>query len=420
MSFGVYSETARLRRVLIHRPGREIDWMVPSLMDRLLFDDILYGEDARWEHDIFRAVLEAAGVETLDPQDLLADVLAESEIRARALDDVARSGIADDVLETLSAAEPRELAAHLVSGMRAVDELPGERLRHFYRLSPVPNYFFQRDPQVVMGDMVLRSSMATDARRREPWLSSIVFEHHPAVSGWTERIRLDDEESAFRRQPWIEGGDVLIPSSDVLMVGVSERTNRYGIDRLARHLLGRDDGFRHLVVVEIPARRSYMHLDTVFTFIDEGICLGYLPVVAPGGVEGGDVYRIDLGAPEVAYTLCDDLPSALARVGVEVDEIIPCGSDDSLIDQQREQWTDGANAFALAPGVICLYRRNRRTAEGLARRGWTVIDGEEVAEGTVDPLAGGRTVITLPDNELSRARGGPRCMTMPLLRDRFA
>ncbi|MCG8455593.1 MAG: arginine deiminase family protein [Holophagales bacterium] len=419
MTLDVRSEVGRLRRVLVHRPGREIDWMVPSMMDRLLFDDILYGEDARQEHDDFRAVLETAGVETLDPRDLLGEVLADGGIREDLFAFMRAKGVAEDALEQMSEQGAPELAATLVEGIPEPDVRAGERLSHFYLLPPVPNYFFQRDPQVVLGDRVLVSSMATGARSREPFLSALAFEHHPSLAGAAEMIRLHEPRAVeIPRRPMVEGGDLLVPAADTLMIGVSERTNRYGIDSLARHLLGRrhETGFRHLIVVEIPSRRSYMHLDTVFTFIDHGLCLCYPPVVEPGGTEAGDVYRIDLDAREVSYTLCDSLPAALGHAGIEV-ELVPCGGARSLIDQQREQWTDGANAFAVAPGVILLYRRNRRTTEELARRGFRIVEGEDVREGREQLLGQGRTAVVLDDNELSRARGGPRCMTMPLERD---
>ena len=420
MTLEVRSEIGRLRRVLVHRPGREIDWMVPALMDRLLFDDILYGEDARREHEVFRGVLESAGVEVLDPEELLRDVLADTAVRESVLRRMASQPVDADVVDDLESLDAAELATALVAGLPEKEVGPGERIRHFYRLPPVPNYFFQRDPQVVMGDRVLVSSMATDARAREPYLSSLAFEHHPALAGWAEMIRLgEDGAGEFVRRPWVEGGDVLVPATDVLMVGVSERTNRFGVDSLAKHLRRGDSGFRHLVVVEIPSRRSYMHLDTVFTFIDHGLCLGFAPVIEPDGFETSDVYRVDLGAREISYTVCENLPSALRHVGLDCD-LVPCGGPDSLINQQREQWTDGANAFAVAPGVILLYRRNRRTCDELDRRGFRVVDGEDVVDGKVQLLDRGRTAVVLPDNELSRARGGPRCMTMPLLRDPVA
>ncbi|MCP3960868.1 MAG: hypothetical protein GY719_23735 [bacterium] len=411
MTLQVSSEIGRLRRVLIHRPGREIDWMVPSMMERLLFEDILYSDRARQEHDSFGQVLRAAGVETLEPQDLLAEVLADAGVRARLIGRMLSSGVAAQVLSRLDDLEPADLAASLVTGIPAGDDSPGQ----FYLLPPVPNYFFQRDPQVVIGERVIVSSMATDARDRESLLAQTIFEAHPKLAGYAALVDLR-EANHGARVPRLEGGDVLIPSPEVVLVGLSERTNRRGIETLARTLRDGETTFRHLLVVELPSRRSYMHLDTVLTFIDRNLCLAYLPVIESGGLEAGDVYHVDLRASDLAYTVCDSLRRALGRVGLEI-ELVPCGGSRSLIDQQREQWTDGANAFALAPGVITTYRRNRRTTEELARRGWRVVPEEDVIRGSEELIGQGPTVVTLLDNELSRARGGPRCMTMPLERD---
>ncbi len=412
MALQVTSEIGRLRRVLVHRPGYEIDRMVPAMMERLLFDDILYGQRARQEHDSFTAVLRVAGVETLDPQDLLADVLADHAIKELLLSRLADRGEAPGVLKSLAELEAAELSVSLVGGQLAEELRPN----HFYRLAPVPNYFFQRDPQVVFGDRVLLSSMATDAREREPLLAQAIFESHPALAGAADLVDVRKLGLGSLREPHLEGGDVLVPSEEVLLVGLSERTNRRGIDALARYLRRSETSFKNLIVVEIPPTRSYMHLDTVLTFIDHGLCLAYPPVVATGGEEAGDVYRVDLRAPELAYTHCENLTKALADVRIDV-ELVPCGGPESLIDQQREQWTDGANAFAIAPGVIATYRRNRRTAEELSNRGWRVVTADDVIGERETLLGQGPTVVTLLDNELSRARGGPRCMTMPLERD---
>ncbi len=411
----VDSEIGALRRVLVHRPGHEIDWMVPSMMERLLFDDILYGTEAREEHDAFRAVLEAAGAETLDPETLLADVVANAEHRSGLLEELGRRRLLnDDVLGQLDGLPPDRLASALIAGLRADADGTSEGMRAFYRLAPIPNYFFQRDPQAVLGSHVLVSAMATEAREREPLLSRAVFAHHPAIAAADRLLELPTGKGQPR--PLVEGGDVLVANAETLLVGLSERTNRWGIEALARALREAGSSFRRIVVVELPAQRSYMHLDTVFTFIDHGLCLAYLPVLAPDGVERGHVYTIDLEAPTISYTLCDDLPTALADLGQPI-ELVACGGEDSLIDQQREQWTDGANAFAIAPGVIVIYQRNRRTTDALAKRGWRVLFETDVIEDGATVLGEGPTVVTLSGNELSRARGGPRCMTMPLTRD---
>lgn len=421
MTFQVFSETGPLRRVLIHRPGREIDWMVPSMMERLLFDDILDGEEARAEHDAFRGVLEAAGVETLDPQDLVATALENPDARTSLLDRLTASGEVDPALaEELATLEPRALATSLIAGVRhpsshqvgTAHAPPQARgMRGFYRLPPIPNYFFQRDPQTVLGDRVLISSMATEARSREPLIAETAFRH--ALGGADALISLP--VTPGQPEPMVEGGDVLVASPEVLLVGLSERTNRWGVEALVHGLRAAGTSFRHLVVVELPAQRSYMHLDTVFTFIDEGTCLAYLPVIAPGGSEAGHVYSIDLAARDLAYRLAKDLPAALDELGISI-ELVACGGDESIIDQQREQWTDGANAFAIAPGVIVIYRRNRRTLDTLARRGWRILTEDDVLVRNEPVLGAGPTAIALLGNELARARGGPRCMTMPLAR----
>jgi arginine deiminase len=423
MPLRVDSEIGRLRRVLTHRPGREIDWMVPSMMESLLFDDILDGDDAREEHDIFHQVLERAGVQVLDSQNLLAEVLADEAPRKRLLDELeAEYGAPFSVVRGLYELEPRDLAAALVEGIRAPAEIANAGSKVFFDLYPLPNYFFMRDPQVVMGDRVVISSMATAAREREPLLARTVFEHHPALAGYEALYEIDvpptgaPHHNPHFAYPSLEGGDVLVVSPGIVLAGLSERTNRRGIEVLAGYLRRVSTSFRHLVMVELPRKRSYMHLDTVFTFIDRNLCLAHMPVIQPGGPESAHVYIVDLYAKELTFTLRHSLLEVLAELGQEL-EVVPCGGALDAIDQEREQWTDGANAFAIAPGLILLYRRNHKTMDALARRGWRILPEEEVVAGRHDLLGGGPAVISLSSNELSRARGGPRCMTMPIERD---
>jgi arginine deiminase len=423
MPIRVDSEIGRLRRVLVHRPGREIDWMVPSMMETLLFDDILDGDEAREEHDIFRRVLAQGGVEVLDSQDLLADVLAEESARKRLLDELeAEYGAPFNLVRRLYELEPRDLARALIEGIRAPAELSDAGRRVFFDLYPVSNYFFMRDPQVVMGSRVVISSMDTAAREREPLLSRTLFEHHPALAGHDALYEIDvppsgaPQHNPYFSYPSLEGGDVLVVSPEILLVGLSLRTNRRGIEVLAGYLRQVQTSFRHLIMVELPRKRSYMHLDTVFTLIDRHLCLAHLPVILPGGPEAAHIYSVDLHAKDLTFTLRSSLLKVLEELGLEL-EIVPCGGAHEAIDQEREQWTDGANAFAIAPGLILLYRRNRKTLEELASRGWRILFEEEALSGRHDLLAGGPTAVALYSNELSRARGGPRCMTMPLERE---
>ncbi len=418
MRIHVDSEIAPLRRVLVHLPGREIDRMSPSMMEHLLFDDILDGDEARDEHAHFTEVLRRVGAEVLDARDLLAEALEQPGARDRLMTEIAGEYDASPAaVEHLEDLGTEDLAGALIEGIPA-----GSSQRHAFLLQPVPNYFFQRDPQCVVGSRVVVSSMATEAREREALLARVIFDHHPELSkGYEELYEIDDpSEGGSRRAksypyPTLEGGDVLVASPDILLVGVSERTNRAGAEELAEALRRSESEFRHLILVQLPSRRSYMHLDTVFTFIDHGACLAFPPVIEPGGPEAAHVYHCDLEARQLAFSVRASLPQALREVGLDV-ELIPCGGSE-LLDQQREQWTDGANAFALAPGVIVLYRRNRLTLEELHRRGYRVLRDEDVVSGGEEILDHGPTVISIGGHELSRARGGPRCMTMPLQRE---
>lgn len=414
MDLGVRSEIGKLKRVLIHLPGREIDNMPPSMMGELLFDDILFGELARAEHRRFQQVIWFVADEIVDLEDLLEETLRDEETRSRILDDFSeRYPLDGSYLEELSTISSADAAERLVAGI--VEE--EDKSDPHYKLAPVPNLFFTRDPQIVIGDGVAISAMATNAREREALISHYVFRFHPAFKGrdvlWTEEPSIPSGPDA----PSIEGGDVLVARQDILLAGLSERTNRAGIERLAESLRDSDSEVRTIFVVEVPNKRSYMHLDTVFTIIDRGECLVFPPVILKGGENQATVFKLDLTSRNLNYVEQPSLLEALEREGMAL-EPVPCGGP-RRIDQDREQWTDGANAFALSPGVILLYERNPRTADELADRGYEIVEEDDLLLGRtdLDLEPGKRYAILIEGHELSRARGGPRCMTMPLLRE---
>jgi arginine deiminase len=418
----VTSEVGRLRKVLVHEPGPEVDAMVPSMMEELLFDDILYGDRAREEHALIRRALQVLGVTVLDAQSLLEDVLRDAVARRFTLEAVLPPG-STALHARLADAPAEELASALVAGLRVP---PGDAQIHdisdLFEIPPLPNWCFQRDPQVVIGRGVAFSSMASPAREREASLARALFRFHPDLSSAPtlhEPLAADFERShvAGAGHACLEGGDVIVVSPEVVAVGLSERTNHLGIEDLAGALAKREDAPRFLMVVELPRRRAYMHLDTLFTPIDRELALVFPPVLVHHGSERATVYEIDLRSNTRDWVSRADLLTALRRRGAGFDPI-PCGGDDP-ISQQREQWTDGANALALAPGVIAMYDRNRATLDELSRRGFRVVEVEDLLLGReeVDLDAAERVCLSVESHELSRARGGPHCLTHPLVRD---
>jgi len=416
----VFSEIGRLRAVAVHSPGLEVEHMTPSLMHQLLFDDILFGEQAREEHEVFSRVLARVADQVLDIQNLLATTLRQEEARRHLIERLcALFKLTPHEREMLAAQQAHTLAENAISGWL---EEPGGVHGYEFRIPPSPNFLFMRDPATVIGEGVSINNMKTRARRAEPFVLETVLRYHPD-------FRVDHEESVWfnaipshlagnpKAHYTIEGGDILVLSEEILAVGVSERTTQGAVTMLAERLR-RQGGFKTVFAVLMPAERSVMHLDTIFTQIDEEHCLVYPPLLTPENHQAVPAVRMDLSAgQEIRIELKDNFLEALAEAGLELKPVF-CGGPRRL-EQEREQWTDGANAFCLAPGVILGYNRNTFTADELCGIGYDVLEAEDALSSDVDLLDGARRLILIRGNELSRARGGPRCMTMPLRRDRL-
>lgn len=428
IQLSVFSETARLKQVVVHNPGPEVDLMVPGMMEKLLFDDILYGDLARREHAQFRAVLGKVADEVLDVQDLFIEALQNEGVKLAFIEDLRRLvDLPDDTCNLLRDMAPAEAARSVIGGV-PWDDMPGHtpwEKEFDYRLQPIPNLLFMRDPASVIGDGYSVNSMATWAREREPLILSYVFRHHPRLKHHTDHDKWFDQVTPLVRGEIkapvsLEGGDILVLSHKVLAVGCSERTQADAIHLLAESLRAHraeDEGsFDHLLMVLMPNKRSAMHLDTIFTRTSEDECLVYPPYFLEGSRELLNVTSIDLRHGELRMSTHPSLLKSLKAVGIELNPIF-CGGKDPIL-QQREQWTDGANAFCLAPGVITSYGRNIATGEALDRAGYRVLTAKAVlTDASLNLLDGNKYLVQIEASELSRARGGPRCMTMPLSRD---
>jgi arginine deiminase len=450
----VTSEIGTLRRVVVHTPGQEVRRMTPALRHELLFDDILYLDLARHEHEAFKRLLSAIvpPEDVLDSADMLRDVLRDESVRYELIESVCRlqrgpDADVEDLWRILRDAEPHDLAAWLIEGMPDPErdaELTAYLSEMPYQLPPLPNLMFMRDPVAVIGSGLMVGHMTFPARKREALLMRYAYMCHPKAGGskgvplWFDRLSpysltapTPEDEAAT-----IEGGDVLVIRSDVVLVGVSERTSPEAVDALARGFARQHSDVRTIYAVIMPKQRSTMHLDTIFTMLSQDDVLVYPPLIMPGGGEQVGIVRVRINGDGTTHLepMRKSLVACLEEeLGCKLNPIF-CGGQSRLY-QEREQWTDGANAFALRPGLIVGYERNEQTYMALAEAGYRVVPEGDIVRWQVgaggwvvnEPLV--EEIRTHPERkyaikigalELSRARGGPRCMTMPLLRDEVA
>ncbi|MDQ6648695.1 MAG: arginine deiminase [Actinomycetota bacterium] len=394
----VDSEVGRLRTVLLHRPGAELKRLTPRNTASLLFDAIPWVGRAQEEHDAFAAALTGRGVEVLYLSTLLAEALASDTARTLAVGAVLAEPRLGETLRAtvrayLSDLAPAELAGALIAGL-AHEELPaGEGVvyrlmdRHDFVVEPLPNLLFTRDSSVWVADRVAVTSPSMPARRRETTLTEVIYRFHPRFAG-IERLYGPGEA-------WFEGGDVLVLGGGVVAVGVGQRTTAAGVETFARRALA--TGVAGTVLaVPIAQDRATMHLDTVCTMVDRDAVVMY-PAVA----DSLSAYVVTLrtpGAPEDGLRVAGPEPflvAAAKAMGIDTLRVIDTGLDP--VTAEREQWDDGNNTLALAPRLAVAYERNTETNARLEHAGIEVV-----------PISG---------SELGSGRGGPRCMSCPIVRD---
>lgn len=405
METGIHntSEIGRLKKVLLHRPGAELENLMPEYLERLLFDDIPYLKEAQREHDAFADCLRNQGVEVVYLTDLVVGSLTSPEVRqdlirqfldeAGTLDERTR-GLLEDYFGGMS---DKEMVSAMMAGVRKGQlRVTGGKLGDYlsaagddypFAVDPLPNLYFTRDPFATIGTGVSIHKMHTATRNRETLFGKFIFEHHPEYRNaprWYDR----GETSS------LEGGDILVLSPQVLAVGISQRTQEDSIDALAETVLSQSKTFRKILAFNIPKTRSFMHLDTVFTMVDRDKF-----TVHPNILGQLTVFVMELDENRrVKIRQEDGRLEDILKEHLNLDRVtlIPCG-EGSEIDAAREQWSDGSNTLAIGAGEVVVYSRNYVTNRSL----------EEA----------GIRIHTIPSAELSRGRGGPRCMSMPLWRE---
>lgn len=432
MKVRVNSEVEVLRDVLVHRPGDEIVRMTQDELHRLLFDDILSPQRAAAEHDLLCDLLEGGGARVRDVQELLVKALeaAPEESVHHLVGRTCELALVPEIEPILRDWPADKLAHALIAGLHweeiegaplTLARLRASRLATSERaLAPLPNLMFMRDPCISVFDRVMPARMATTARAREPMLVAFALRHGAGLGSDSFLFPGGPDRGGA-----LEGGDLLVVSERFLLVGCSERTRPESIEHFARDaLFPAHPELESIYAVLMPEERSIMHLDTILTQVDKGLFLCHEPLIC--GAEGRaplEVVRLQRDrAPELlaGASLAEVLRNEL---GADV-EFAPCGGHDPL-HQEREQWTDGANAVAIGPGRILLYSRNTYTIDTLCREhGFLEIGLTPVqpAAERRELIAAGmeceRAVFAFTGSELSRARGGGRCLTMPIARGR--
>lgn len=402
----VKSEINELKKVLLHRPGRELENLTPKWLNQLLFDDIPWLDLAQKEHDAFADIFRKNGVEVLYLVDLVAEALdSDEEVKKQFINQfIDEAAVTSDTLKELvydllsKMPSTKDMISLTMAGIRK-DEVPNftkrtlsDHIRDYpFVTDPMPNLYFTRDPFTVIGKGVSISKMFSVTRSRETIYGEYIFKYHPVYSS-------QDIPHYYNRQmiPTIEGGDVLVLNEEVLAVGVSERTHPAAIEKLAKNLFYFNETSYHTVLAfDIPKSRAFMHLDTVFTQVDHDKFLIHQELrhaIKAYEITRSDEPNFKLNVVPIEGKLDEILEKYLHRPIT----LIPCGGEDDPVSSDREQWNDGANTIVIRPGEVIVYERNHITNKLLEEHGIKI--------------------HKMPSSELSRGRGGPRCMSMPFVR----
>ena len=405
MAIHVKSEIGKLKKVMLHRPGQELEHLVPEDLERLLFDDIPYLKTAKIEHDMFAEIMRGQGVEVVYLEDLTAEVLKNPEKKEQFVREFIAEGgasaakVRDQLYEYLiNIEDEKELVLKTMSGIRASElnvkmSCPLVSLvkkESQFLLDPIPNLYFTRDPFACIGNGVSLNRMYSRTRRRETLYGKYILKYHPDFYGKVPFYY--DRDMDFS----IEGGDILNLSNKVIAIGISQRTTPEAIELLAQNIfVDKASEIETIIALDIPAVRAFMHLDTVCTQVDYDKF-----TIHPGIMQTLRIFEIKPGdrKGQLKVTESDAMLSDILAKYLELDKVtlIKCGGKDRIASE-REQWNDGSNTLCIEPGKVVVYDRNYVTNEILRQNGIEVLE--------------------MASSELSRGRGGPRCMSMPLERE---
>jgi len=396
----VNSEIGKLKTVILHRPGGELEKLTPEYLAEMLFDDIPWLKKMTEEHDGFADALRSRDVHVYYMKELLEYVLEMDGVKAKMVrETLDLSGIENPdrreaITDYLQGLTTKCLADKLIEGLPKTDITGMERhlsLVDFvyedypYYINPLPNFYFTRDPASVIGNGISINTMKVKARQREGLLMKYFYKYHPIFNATPAPLWYN-----YNNKHSLEGGDILVLSREVLALGCSERTTAQGIELLCRNLFEGLEGLDHILVVLIPHVRAFMHLDTVFTMVDHDKFTIY-----PGVESRVKVFKVTRNKKPYSLHVQseDNLTGALRLPAVK---LIKSGGGDE-VTAAREQWNDSTNTLAIAPGVVITYNRNEASNEVLRKNGIEVVE--------------------IDGQELVRGRGGPRCMSMPILRE---
>ncbi|MCD4794854.1 MAG: arginine deiminase [Bacteroidales bacterium] len=407
------SEIGELEGVILHTPGNEVENMTPENAERALYSDILNLSVALEEYKQLSGVLEKV-TNVFQVRDLLTDIFENYDVKNVLINRITESCRAKDIKNILMEHNSDELSRLLIEGIpMQKNSLSNYLDKNYFELEPLHNFFFTRDASSAVNDSVLINRMASSVRKRESVIMESIFEYHPNFI--TQTINPENSRT-FEESITMEGGDILVARKDILLIGTGIRTSSQGIDYIARKIESREQ-VRHIIVQELPyTPESFIHLDMVFTLLDNDKCMVYEPLIMKINrfltlhliVQNGKVVSIE----EVA-----NIPAVLNDLGMPVKPVL-CGGN-SKKNQEREQWHSGANFFAFAPGKLIGYERNNYTIDALSKEGFSVIKAKDVISGKENIEDHKKLVVTIQGSELARGGGGARCMTMPVRRKKL-